>query len=638
MSLLHVVLAKRSALTLFVVIARMPCIACGASALVCMHKLVCVCVLACIHVSLAVLRLKAKLAFCTRVSKPPPNMSLDTFAWCRARIGAARLHLQPLSGALRDSSSAIQREAICDVVARGVPLNPDQSVTLCDMVMACNFTDACKTIILNNLHSSSSASKAGRRKQQNAMAFLSYVKGVEWGCVDAKKTAQDVRGVCNLFACILHNRMKCVNPSEPTIKLVTSASFVACLDEGALLSLPLVQKNGMKKFVRQKFDALCKKNAKNDATMLEYCMVYPEDPDELSASYPLLHKSIMDELGDDLGKCPLNSIMLTTMESSWQCRGTAKEMQNSTALVAANQLQPNAMQQQCMAMMQMMQQCMGGGGMGNGQGAQPRQSSDGLLENLIVNGNRKKRSAAMLRALMEAEDDDEGAFQTPPPKQHSLLNRARTFTDGLGLGAPAGSAAGHAALSSPEIAPVGQAPPSLGAAAIVAERVDQLNPGEVAQASTSAEDEAKKSDDLMEAMCQRDLERAAASAAASKAKKQAAKAEKAALAAQAKADADAKPTTEALPVKDVKTMVKPVPPATATPTKTTMIQPKSKPKTKATFSNEASRKQILCRTGLAGPGQSFAIKYGIDKKTGNAYGKTVEQAIAEAKKWVASKQ
>ena len=78
---------------------------------------------------------------------------MDTFAMCRARIGAARLHLAELDGPLRDTNSGIQREAILDVIARGLPLNPDQSLKLSEMVMGCNFTEDCKVAILGALRS-----------------------------------------------------------------------------------------------------------------------------------------------------------------------------------------------------------------------------------------------------------------------------------------------------------------------------------------------------------------------------------------------------------------------------------------------------------------------------------------------------
>ena len=46
------------------------------------------------------------------------------------------------------------------------------------------------------------------------------------------------------------------------------------------------------------------------------------------------------------------------------------------------------------------------------------------------------------------------------------------------------------------------------------------------------------------------------------------------------------------------------------------------------MSNEASRSQVLCRTGLKGKGQSHRISYGAGD------GLTKAAAIAAGKKWV----
>ena len=58
-------------------------------------------------------------------------------------------------------------------------------------------------------------------------------------------------------------------------------------------------------------------------------------------------------------------------------------------------------------------------------------------------------------------------------------------------------------------------------------------------------------------------------------------------------------------------------------------KPNSKKNCKPHWSNERTRNQILCRTGLSGPGQSRAFKYGSN-------GKSMGQAIDEAEAWVKS--
>ena len=54
----------------------------------------------------------------------------------------------------------------------------------------------------------------------------------------------------------------------------------------------------------------------------------------------------------------------------------------------------------------------------------------------------------------------------------------------------------------------------------------------------------------------------------------------------------------------------------------------SEKKKMASVSHEASRSQFMCRTGLSGPGQCFAIKY--SQKKGD-----LEKAKKQAQKWLA---
>ena len=55
-------------------------------------------------------------------------IAMETFAKCRARIGAARMLLEPLSGELRDVNSGIQRNAIVSLFSnkKGCAISPER--------------------------------------------------------------------------------------------------------------------------------------------------------------------------------------------------------------------------------------------------------------------------------------------------------------------------------------------------------------------------------------------------------------------------------------------------------------------------------------------------------------------------------
>ena len=594
----------------------------------------------------------------------------DTFVKCRARIGAARMLLEPLDGALRDANSGVQRIAVVDLLSnKGDAISPEQSLTLSNMTMACNFVDSDKTQILNALRDQSST-KTGRRKQQNGMAFLNYVTDVEWEAIPGK----DLRGVASLFVDVCVNRMECINPIEPMIKLVASASFVALTNESELTIISIASKNAIKKHVRTQFDLLYRnfqKYWKNMTNPAEYCMAYPEDPNALEGAYPTLHKSIMRKLGGKVTASRLDSVSLALVESTWQCRGSGVIAgSNSTAMVPLEA-------QGCMSMQQ--QQQMFGCLMKFLGGMQPRQDSqEDLLQNLVLGGARK-RSAGLLRQLA-SEDGDELELQTPrkklKPMLESLLNRTRTFDDSS-ASRPLLNRTGTGLLEAPETSDQastepetrGQASTQNNEAAAVTAHAETPSEGgaqksqAIPEAVESLGADAKlKAENLLDAMIQRDQERAAASAATAKEKKaqergkkkeekakeqEQQKAEKAKeqetqkaakaneqkqLKAEKMAEKAAAPTPcessqVILPQKPVKSKMG----ATDTIATPKKIAASKKP----TFSNEHSRNQFLCRTGASGPGQSFAFKYGIDKKTGMDHKKTEAQARAEAKAWLA---
>ena len=70
-------------------------------------------------------------------------------------------------------------------------------------------------------------SSHSRRPMQNFVAFPAYLSRDEWN--EISKYSADWRAVCNIFVRVLMERLFCINPSEPTKKLVTAFALYMSL-------------------------------------------------------------------------------------------------------------------------------------------------------------------------------------------------------------------------------------------------------------------------------------------------------------------------------------------------------------------------------------------------------------------------
>ena len=540
-----------------------------------------------------------------------------------------------------------------------------------------------------------------RRQQQDATNHASYISGPEWEGIglatsEVGKATPDLiyaQAILDILVC----RMGVVNPSEHTLKAVTANALV--LAHGSRIGLLTYEdKMALLTWIRKKLKAMVRVQKTRKETPIEYCEKFPPNPCDLEAIHPELYSKLK------IPGCWTDSRVNTQLYSRTLCSFSCRRNVHEQQIVPA--VQGFDMNKLMFGMMQkMLRQNADDDEDGiftyNMPGRRKR-SIDGLEQRLSLKRRRSSFGFGM--------DDEEEEHEEPPRV--------------------AGAQAVGKAASVGKAPPVGPGPrieevPEFGEAEEAEEPAVEEASGEAVEVSAvpalaivkrtvaqvpvvaKAQEESPfglpkarepSADELLDAIIQRDAERAEAAkvaaaakrAAAAAAKKEAAQLEKAEAAKAAEAAKEAAPADgEAkLPVKAGakppavakpsavgkppglcgkppglfgkrpavgKAVGKPpaigkppavakpsavgvgMPPAVAKPQPPAVAKPpavgkaSAVGKAKPTWSHEGSRTQYLCRTGVKGPGQSHAIKYGDGIRT-------KERARLEAVRWVAEKE
>ncbi len=532
-------------------------------------------------------------------------------------------------GPKRALSSSIQKEAVVNVLSRSI-LTADQRASLCDHLQEGFFEDNHTYEILKHLEAvGSDLTGQGRRKQQDGRECLNYITDGEWQSIGELEDPFDV--IDSLISLAI---MRCnlVNPSEPTKKMFASASIVATQKD--LTAIPNARKLAVHKHAVSKWMEMTRRL--EEPKGVEYCRKFPNSYKELKDTHPRLYQNVVDSVkeGDNIVRFPFAKQGLMVLDQSYKCRGNSSRPSTELQTFDAQPGGGMNMQQVMQCFMQMA-----------GAMQERRGQEDGDEIPLQYNGKRKRlrelqdvmndqgRSSShrlalgrqRSRDLLGESDGEDGredgprgrdAFLTPPPKKHDTS----PVLD-VGVGAPALAKEGKdLALADEAKAPGEVKAPGL--AEEVAEEVQQ--PAKAAS--------------ILDALIARDGERAEqakAKAAIQRAEKAAAKkAEK-----EAEIAANRGAGKAALPLKTIQKKCD----GKANKSNASELQkPKKLEKTPVTvspngifkakpaMSHEGTRSQYLCRTGLKGPGQSHAIKYG------EGHGMTKEEAQASAKEWVSS--
>ncbi len=571
--------------------------------------------------------------------------------------------------------SEVQCDALLQVLRPRkdwAPLSDEQRAHLVEMTCASGFHDDDQARALKAIAGNKSA--PSRRNQQDATHHASYISGPEWEGIglatsEVGKATPDLiyaQAILDILVC----RMGVVNPSEPTLKAVTSNALV--LAHGSRIGLLTYEdKMALLTWIRKKLKAMVRVQKTRKETPIEYCEKFPPNPCDLEAIHPKLYSKLK------IPGCWTDSRVNTQLYSrtlcTFSCRRNGNSVHEQQIVPAVQGFDMNKL------MFGMMQKMLRQNADDDEDGiftynmpGRRKRSIDGLEQRLSL---KRRRSSFGFGMDDEEEEHEEpprvagaqavgkaaSVGKAPPVGPGPRIEEVPEFGEAEEAEEPAVEEASGEAVEVSAVPALAIVKRTVAQVPVVAKAQEESPFGLPAAREPSA-------DQLLDALIQRDAERAEAAkvaaaakrAAAAAAKKEAAQLEKAEAAKAAEAAKEAAPADgEAkLPVK-----AGAKPPAVAKPSavgkprgkrpavgKAVGMPPAigkrpavAKPSAvgadrdeeadigadigaeeavgalcggaKPTMSHEGSRTQYLCRTGVKGPGQSHAIKYGDGIRT-----------------------
>jgi len=166
---------------------------------------------------------------------------MGTFERARARIGAARILLQelPLYSPQHRATSSLQSDALVVLLRSAAcrkDLNAEQAATLSTQIHGAKFHAEHLSEILAEL---AGQRKKRRRDCQDATNAFEYFSADEWDSMTAQEHAGLIQAV---VLDVVVGRMQCINPSEPTIKLLMSGILALSHGEDTLRNIRLSER------------------------------------------------------------------------------------------------------------------------------------------------------------------------------------------------------------------------------------------------------------------------------------------------------------------------------------------------------------------------------------------------------------
>ena len=550
------------------------------------------------------------------------------FAQLRGRIGAARLSLSAsvLGSELHTCQSKLQANAVKAELSKDAArvLTPDERSKLSDMVLVANFTSADAVSIMEAL--TQPDGKKQRAASQDHVALLGYVSANEW-----EAAVTGVEAATQVFLNVLVHRLGCTHACEFTLKRVAAASL-ACAQVHAGGSVGQILgevKAAQLQSVKMQYHRLVRKVKKNPPVPpLPYITALPARPEDLVTQHPTLLDHYKIEGCWTPPRVSIDQIQIVDM--SMACRGPS--VNGPIAIPSqGNQMMHTMMQMQQAFMMQIMQQ--------SGFRGSEDQELDVKFASDAHGGRSNKR---FLKGMLPGPPGSVPALpaswkrfkpgaladalaDAPAPVEAPTRVDAPVPVDGpIDAPAPVGAPArvdAPAPIDAPNVVAPALAAPALDAAHVdAAHSMQQLVPAG-AKSFVAEPPSSTRGAGLMDALLERDRERAEIKKQETEIKKKDKAAEKAAEKAAGE-DAEIKKKTVA---KSPEKNGKPPIAKTAGAKLAKKVGKTDPPKKKTCVNHEASRSQYLARS--AGPSKSFA--YGA----GKGYS-TAAKAMAAAKVWL----
>ena len=274
---------------------------------------------------------------------------MPVFQRARARIGTARLILQDLRGQDLATVSTLQSNALMELLrseAARKHLDCEQRASLSTQLLSADFAADQLSAMLAVLACEKIKLKT-RRDAQNAIHAFEYFSDAEWSRLGTCKHQPSIE---DLILDVLVHRMQCINPNEPTVKLLTSGILTLTHGED-VGNVSLLEKLELKKAIAKRIKARCRRiNAK----VVEYCEDYPASPTDLAAKHPTLYQHLQVDGGFVPSR--LSQSLLVRVEASYNCRGSYAQQQGKSVVLQHGESMQNPMMAMMGCLMQKMMQ------------------------------------------------------------------------------------------------------------------------------------------------------------------------------------------------------------------------------------------------------------------------------------------
>ena len=508
----------------------------------------------------------------------------------RARIGSARLLLASLEWGSpgHGAASKTQSAALIQTVSQ-VSLSGDERAALQALAADVRWAPS----DLDAVMLSFSATPHQRNQMQHYESLPEYFTRAEWDMMTNAEATIAIRQEVIINKAVLLG-LRC--PSEPCLKLLNSLAMVLSESEDSkALLMSAAHRQDLLKHFKLQVKAAVRRTSSPPPV---YLSRLPALPAQLREGHPALFAAAF--VGDETAiRCVIDLKRVYAVDVGYRCRGDMS--QSASAPPTSGGIPGHSLVQFATGMMggvfQLQQQQQQLINMMSGQqpaGGRPLQSLAALSGNGQLRMTYPNKAPNSYLAL-------------PAPPAVLPLPAAASVPVAPAAEEPAGSSGNPAAsvVSVVPDAPLASSPPAVDAVSALAAT------GGAASSEAPTLDKPRHIQ-LLDALEQREAD-----------KKNAKKAEK-----------DASKAQE---LEQPRPSIKKRPASALQSQPQQPLQQKSsdkgasqkKPSAKPTYSVERSRKQVMCRTGLSGPGSTHGIRFGPHEKH-----KTEAAAIEAARKWL----
>ena len=265
-----------------------------------------------------------------RLSPPTTTMLRGVMA----RLQAARTLLQSAPSEQHARISNIQMAAVIEQLqAHGLQkkISAEDQANISEIVLSTNYCDDHSGAILAKL---TGVPQTRKRQGQDFTAWMSYAYATEWALI-MSDDADDI-SIIHLCVDIVMRRLRCINPSEDTKKMITNVVLARGKTRTQVFGIPLWKKQSFHNSVKTRITYLKARLSSPE----HYMMKLPADLATLQRECPSLYNEITTGSDQGFGTCPIDGALIAAIDSSYSSRGSG--LRGTGNLIAAMGTGPTA--------------------------------------------------------------------------------------------------------------------------------------------------------------------------------------------------------------------------------------------------------------------------------------------------------